>query len=533
MLPMLLHGNNLFSQIVQQKATRQSATEAYTRGDYETAYREFAELLVIYPKDPLYKYYSGVSLVKLEKDTRTAVSLLDQAHKESAVVRNVPSDLLFWLGRAQQMSGYFSDAAASFNAFSDQSGRRTSREYGVAGYIQQCNERKGEVPHQEEIIRTVAKTEQQAEEIKASEIKAEQERLPDISPVSEGVDMMLSEALDYQYKADSIYARADEQRSELEKPGARDKSQMKAAVTESENLAAEYQKKADQKYAEAQNEMNATLFTAAKEKPDIRAQEIKTEAATVVQEERPAERKEPTWQQTIKADLLLLFEVTDRPSVDPDDRIIVDPVIPPGLIYRIQVAVFRNPVSPSYFKGLTPVFGFKAAGTDRTNYYAGMFRRHADAAEALKVVRQRGFKDAFIVSFMEGKTVSADRAAMLEKEWGRIPFSANTATVIETKADTLPPVLSFRIEVARSAKPVKDDVLEGMKRIAGTRGLDIETLDSGDIVYLIGHFITYLSASEFSDLLVRNGFSDSKVVARLGKKELPVETARELFEKIE
>jgi hypothetical protein len=72
-----------------------------------------------------------------------------------------------------------------------------------------------------------------------------------------------------------------------------------------------------------------------------------------------------------------------------------------------------------------------------------------------------------------------------------------------------------------------------MKKLSGTRGLDIVTLPDSRITYLIGSFITYESAEEYADLLRRNGYRDSKVVAWLGKKEIPVDTAKQLFEKLE
>jgi hypothetical protein len=59
------------------------------------------------------------------------------------------------------------------------------------------------------------------------------------------------------------------------------------------------------------------------------------------------------------------------------------------------------------------------------------------------------------------------------------------------------------------------------------------TLEDNTMVYLIGTFITYESAEEYTDLLKRNGYSDAKVGAWLGKKEINVETARELFERLE
>jgi len=203
--------------------------------------------------------------------------------------------------------------------------------------------------------------------------------------------------------------------------------------------------------------------------------------------------------------------------------------VPDGLIYRIQIAVFRNPVQPAFFKGITPVYGFKIAGTDKTSYYVGMFRKFADASKALTSVKAKGFKDAFIVALSGNKAVSADRAATMEKEWGMKPFISVQPM---THADTITPTLTFRVEVTRSLKPLKEDAIEGIKKIAGNRGLDIIMLDDGKTGYLIGKFITFETAAEYSDLLKRNGYKDAQVVAWLGKKQIPIDTARQLVDKL-
>jgi hypothetical protein len=197
------------------------------------------------------------------------------------------------------------------------------------------------------------------------------------------------------------------------------------------------------------------------------------------------------------------------------------------------LAVLRNPAAPSHFKGITPVYGIKSSGSALTTYYAGMFRKLEDAKKALPQVRQRGFKDAFIAAFSGGKAVSSERAALLEKEWGMIPFTPDVQSLPDSRADTIPPTLSFRVEVIRTVKPVIEQSYEELKKLSGTRGLDIETLADGKIIYLIGQFITYESAEDYADLLIRNGYRDAKVVARLGKKEIPVETAKQLFKSLE
>jgi hypothetical protein len=161
-----------------------------------------------------------------------------------------------------------------------------------------------------------------------------------------------------------------------------------------------------------------------------------------------------------------------------------------------------------------------------------MFRKSVDAGKALAAVKSKGFKDAFIVSLLDNKRVSADRAALQEKEWGKKPFYSIESVFPGIRADTVTPTLTFRVEVIRSLKPLTLEVVEGIRKFAGNKGLDIQFLEDGEIACLVGKFITFETAAEYAALLNRNGYRESKVVARLGEKEISVETAKKLFEKL-
>ena len=115
---------------------------------------------------------------------------------------------------------------------------------------------------------------------------------------------------------------------------------------------------------------------------------------------------------------------------------------------------------------------------------------------------------------------------------GTETFCNSAKTLQENKADTITPTLSFRVEVTRSLKPLKDDVVEGIRKMAGNRGLDIQPVEDGKIAYLIGKFITFETAAEYSDLLNRNGYREAHVVAWLGKKEISIEAAKQLRDKL-
>ena len=218
---------DLFSQNIQAKPTRQSSFEAFSKGNYEQAYNEFRELLLTYSKDPLYKYYSGVCLVKLNKDPDEAVILLQQALQGCSSYKTLPSDALFYLGRAQQMSGRFTEAVESYNLYTEQVGKKAAREQDVPEFIQQCNEKKGQVTEAEirpaetakndKLIKRQVENEPVMEEVILRPVETVTTSKKNLPP---GYEKILDEALDFQFKADSLNALAGKQKKELEKlPG--------------------------------------------------------------------------------------------------------------------------------------------------------------------------------------------------------------------------------------------------------------------------------------------------------------------------
>jgi tetratricopeptide (TPR) repeat protein len=528
-----------FSQGQQSKPTRQSAVDAFSKGNYELANIQFNELSAIFPKDPLYKYYCGVSLVKLERDPVKALALLKEARQGSAAIRTIPSDALFYLGRAQQQSGNFSEAIKSYNLYTEQVGKKIAKEILTPQFIQQCNERKGEIItvktitteiiKRDSLLPVIIEKNNLAEEIvnlkPDTNIKAEK-------PFPEGYEMQLNEALNYQFRADSLLKLADFYRRQSENTPVSERASLKTKISEIEKLAAVNQKLANVKMLTGSGVMKDTLL-GKKEEPFPKAITQKSNNQFIKDTIGKAVTKEKILQAQPKPlEIYSIFQIVTKPVYAANEKVKVNPDIPAGLIYRIQLAVFRNPVSPVYFKGITPVYGFKGTGSEVTTYYAGLFRKSADASKALVKVKTAGFKDAFVVALLDKKIVSAERAAILEKEWGKKTLPGNEVKKIpDAPRDTIPPTLIFRVEVTKSQKPLNTSQLDNIKKLAGNRGLDILKNASGQNIYLIGKFITFESAAEYADLLIRNGQKDAKVTAYLGMREIPVETAKQLFEK--
>jgi len=487
----------LDSQESQRKPSRQAAMDAFSKGEYELALGEFETLLQVYSRDPLYKYYSGVCLVKINREPERASGFLREALNGSLDIKSIPDDAWFYLGRSQQMAGRFPDAIEAYGNFEDKAGKKRAREMDVAKYIQECRDRNT-----------------------GYEVTAVQKALPEKKPPQPAVkpvpvkkdvppeyDRVLSDAMNYQVKADSLNALAADYRKGYENLAPSQRPVAKSRISELESLASEYQKMADEKFG------NTPVNPA--------AERIAVTRGTV---------QEPVLPETsVKEEIYSLFSVETEPSRIKSQRIQIDPEIPAGLVYRIQMGVFSKPLDPAFFKGLSPVSGFIVPGTGSTRYFVGMFRRMEDASRSLLTVKQMGFRDSFITAILDGKAVSLDRASLMESEWARKPLYAIAQPVRRSEGEAS--TLVFRVEVTRSAKPLGDETTEGYRKMAGSRGFEIIQADGGTFVYLIGKFITFESASEYADLLRRNGYRDAKVSAYLGSREIPVETAKQLFEK--
>lgn len=316
-------------------------------------------------------------------------------------------------------------------------------------------------------------------------------------------DAKLRQIVLLQYSADSLTRSAQGVRREMESATPDKKGAMKNKAEAIERDAAKIQSEADS-------------ILASLEPVSVTDAEVETDDSVAVYS---------------------VFEVRQATLYGEKEPIPVGRGTPAGLVYSVQLAAFRNPVKPELFKGLYPVYGKLKPENGVTYYYTGLFRTSEAARQALTPARASGFPDAFVIAWMDDVQVSMERAALLEKEWGGIPLLRMNTDPMERNNisvnDTLPVgTLTFRAEVMRSKKPVKPDVIEKIQLLAGTRGLDIIKNSDGESVFLIGNFITFESADEYVSLLVRNGYSTSRVAAYVGMQEIPVEAAKELLKKI-
>jgi len=524
---------------------RAEAIIAFNSKDYVSALKHYRALSEAFSADPVYKYYTGACMVYLERDPDESKQILKEAIANSSSIRTVPSQAWYYLGRAYQQAGDFELAIEAYDTFRESARKKEVRDLGIDELIAQCSNSIGDI-NVEDLSQEGEDAVKRAEGLQGDIV--EPVDTIDIEEDTTGIiisdqdlsqeptdeyNLLAREALENQFRADSLFRLANRYRETLSQLSETDRESVRSKILSLEQQGFEYQRIADGKYREAAGIASAE-YDGRPVPPAISVDDQEDEANEIPGDTVSAQAD------TVSA--IAEAETEDkRPYVpvvqifsddyDQAGNIPVNPELPEGLIYRIQLAAFRNPKDIDFFKGLGPISIYREQGSDINFYYAGIFRSKEDAGRALVKVKRKGFNDAFILALMNGARVSMDKAEQYETEWSdQSLFENDTALISKSDEPKEPPTLVYRIQVYRVDKKLKDDEIELLERLAGNRQYDIYETAGEEYVYLIGKFLTFESAAAYADLLYRNGMKEAEVVAYLGDKEIPLETAKKLFE---
>ncbi|MCB0766046.1 MAG: PD40 domain-containing protein [Flavobacteriales bacterium] len=103
-----------------------------------------------------------------------------------------------------------------------------------------------------------------------------------------------------------------------------------------------------------------------------------------------------------------MFEFRPVPERQPA-AIAMDAVMPGGIVFKVQIGAFRSPISESVFNDMTPVMG-EHTSNGFIRYTAGLFTGFQQAARAKDRVRDRGYRDAFVVAYRDGVRIPLGEA---------------------------------------------------------------------------------------------------------------------------
>jgi len=244
----------------------------------------------------------------------------------------------------------------------------------------------------------------------------------------------------------------------------------------------------------------------------------------VVTAKTPAMVDEKAQREKILGDYVFGFEMADHTVYPATKDIPTVNAMPPGVNYRIQVGVFKTPPPVTYFKGMYPMVVEKIQGKNLVRFYTGLFRTYGEASAVLLKLRHKGFKDAIIVGFYNGKRASVSRLQWLEDQEpytnihpvaeAKITESAASVKKIETLSLHKEKDVLFRVQLGVFSDPLPQEKLKELEKFAEKGYVVIRSRNNqGLYVYTFGNFTTFDQAKTFRNKLAEMGVSGCFVTA--------------------
>ena len=168
-------------------------------------------------------------------------------------------------------------------------------------------------------------------------------------------------------------------------------------------------------------------------------------------------------------------------------QFVTDTAIPEGIVYQIQVFSTTQPATEKALKGLCPVFETRSA-SGRYIYRVGLFNEYKDVLSNLNTVKRVGFRNAYIVGYVDGKEMSVNKVRAEEK--------ARKEASTEL----------YRVAIIPSGGVVDSVMIEGIRQQAS--GKDVARQDGG---LMVGPFNNKSQAVALVEFVEVMGYGDAKI----------------------
>ena len=216
----------------------------------------------------------------------------------------------------------------------------------------------------------------------------------------------------------------------------------------------------------------------------------------------------------------------------------VNPPMPDGLVFKVQIGAFRNPIPQNLFKGIKPITA-ETTPQGLKRYTAGLFQKFNSAILAKKQVNDLGYRDAFIVAFFNGKRISMNEALTKAKESGEeinavaLSSSSRQNPILTSESGTnianstdVKNVsgLFYTIQIGVFSKSVTSTQLYNISP------LNSEKTDNNLIRYTTGRFSDAIKAEAAKKNISEKGISDAFVVAYYNGKRMILSAAKSLID---
>lgn len=131
----IFYCSNVYSQIKNEDDLKKQAEAYFENEDYNLAYKLYAQLVSLYPKDPDFNYKLGVCMLFTEPDKKKPYSYLQIATKNPA---DAPKDALFYLAKTYHVNYKFDEAIKLYTEYKKIGSSSSIKKLQVDREIQAC-----------------------------------------------------------------------------------------------------------------------------------------------------------------------------------------------------------------------------------------------------------------------------------------------------------------------------------------------------------------------------------------------------------
>ncbi len=225
----------------------------------------------------------------------------------------------------------------------------------------------------------------------------------------------------------------------------------------------------------------------------------------------------------------------------------IDEKIQDGLVFKVQIGAFKQPLPNGTFKGLTPVIA-QTTPSGYLRYMAGNFEKYESANAVKNDLKNLGYSDAFVVAYYNGVRVNLNEGVEKAKAAGQIvSVNNNTSAGLTTnnnvpKNSTAQPIkaisdnspveitnelekingLLYTVQIGVYSKEVTRSQLSNLKPIF------TEKLPSGLYRYTAGIYNQSVKLLDDKQKVIGLGVKDAFVSAYYNAKRIPFAEGKKL-----
>ncbi len=246
-----------------------------------------------------------------------------------------------------------------------------------------------------------------------------------------------------------------------------------------------------------------------------------------------------------------IFVDSDSTFYNDAKPIPVDVELPKGVILKVQIGAFRNPINQATFKGFAPIVG-EVTPSGLTRYTAGLFKDFETANGAKDGIRAKGYSDAFVVAYLDGKRISISEArrvlageineteVAIQTEAPINNTSQNEASVPVTEINSVP-LLPGQGDVQVAETSTRDELFFTVQvgvysqtiqpgSVLALTPLNSENIPNNLVRYSSGVYGSIAKASVARNrIILSSGISDAFVTAYYKGARIPLSEARALM----